>query len=184
MITHKGTQTIQTERLLLRKILPEDARAVYAWMGDPAVCEYECWRPHPDAGYSRGYIAEVFDYSERLYWWGIELGGGLIGSVCAVNVDDLHQKATLGYCLARRFWSKGYATEAVQAVLDYMFAEVGLNRVEASHAVGNISSGRVLQKAGLLLEGRAKDYLFFNAGVQDSNLYGITKAQYLRAKEG
>ncbi|MDR2687161.1 MAG: GNAT family N-acetyltransferase [Oscillospiraceae bacterium] len=121
--------------------------------------------------------------SDRTYWWGLELDGRLIGSVCVVNVDDNDRKGMLGYCLARAFWSKGYATEAAKAVLDYMFTEVGLNRIEASHAVSNAASGRVLEKAGLLLEGRAKDYYFCNAGVQDSNLYGITKARYLRAKQ-
>ena len=181
MIEHKGTRTIKTQRLLLRKITPGDAEMVFAWMGDPEVCKYECWKPHPDAGWSRGYINEVFGgyASDRLYYWGIELAGKLIGSVCVVNVDDLHQKATLGYALARAFWSKGYATEAVQAVLRYMFREVGLNRIEASHAVSNSASGRVLEKAGLILEGRAKDYYFFNCGFQDSNLYAITKNEYL-----
>jgi len=181
MITHRGTQKIHTERLLLRKIVPEDAQAVHAWMGDPEVCKYERWKPHPDAGYSRGYIAEVFDYrSEELYWWGIELRGQLIGSVCIVNIDSNDRKAALGFCLARKFWSKGYATEAVAAVLEFMFNDVGLNRIEASHSVNNKASGRVLEKAGLLLEGRAKDYYFCNSGFQDSNLYAITKAQHAK----
>ena len=183
LLTHKGTQTIKTQRLLLRKITPDDAQMVYAWMGDPEVCQYECWKPHPDAGWSRGYIEEVLGgyASDRLYHWGIELAGTLIGSVCAVNVDDLHEKAVLGYALARAFWSRGYATEAVRAVLRYMFTEVGLHRMEASHAVGNIASGRVLEKAGMLLEGRAKDYLLFNCGFQDSSLYGLTKRDYLKS---
>ena len=184
MITHKGTQTIKTERLLLRKILPDDAERVYAWMGDPEVCKYERWEPHPNADYVRGYIHAVFNgyESERLYHWGIELDGALIGSVCMVNVDDNDQKAVLGYCLAREFWSNGYATEAAKAVLEYAFCEINLNRIEASHSVNNSASGRVLEKVGMVLEGRAKDYYYCNAGFQDSNLYAITKEQYMRLK--
>lgn len=58
-------------------------------------------------------------------------------SVCAVGVDDLDQKAVLGYCLARAYWSKGYTTEAVREVLRYLFEEIGLNRIEASHSVNS-----------------------------------------------
>lgn len=184
MINHKGTQQIKTERLLLRKILPEDAEMVYVWMSDPEVCKYERWRPHPSVDYSRGYIIEVFDYykSDRTYQWGIETNGKLIGSVSVVNINEYDQKAVLGYCLAREFWSNGYATESVKAVLAYMFLEVGLNRVEASHSVNNVASGRVLEKAGLCLEGLAKDYYFCNSGFQDSRLFGITKAQFLASR--
>lgn len=181
MITHKGTQQIKTERLLLRKIQPDDAQMLYMWMSDPEVGKYERWDPHPNAEYSRGYIIAVFDgyNSDYTYQWGIELSGKLIVSVSIVNINDYDQKATLGYCLARKYWSNGYTTEAVKSVLHYMFTEIGLNRIEASHSVNNIASGRVLKKAGLLLEGQAKDYYFCNSGLQDSRLFGITKERFL-----
>ncbi|MNN32599.1 hypothetical protein D3C81_1463220 [compost metagenome] len=68
MINHKGTQNIKTERLLLRKILPDDAEMVYLWMSDPDVCKYERWSPHQSIGYSHGYIVEVKKVLvERLY---------------------------------------------------------------------------------------------------------------------
>lgn len=181
MISHKGTQELKTERLLLRKIQPDDAEMVYAWMSDPEVCKYERWEPHPNADYSRGYIIEVFDgyKSDCIYQWGIELNGKLIGSVSIVGVSDFDQKAILGYCLARKYWSNGYATEAVKAVLHYIFTEIGLNRIEASHSTNNIASGRVLEKARMHLEGQSKDYYFCNSGFQDSRLFGVTKEQYL-----
>jgi ribosomal-protein-alanine N-acetyltransferase len=180
MINHKGTQIIKTERLLLRKILPDDAEMVYLWMSDPDVCKYERWSPHQNIGYTRGYIVEVFDgyKSELTYQWGIQLGDELIGSVSIVNTNDYDQKAVLGYCLAKKYWSKGYATEAVSAVIHYMLFEVGLNRIEATHSVNNIASGRVLQKIGMVLEGFAKEYYFCNDGLQDSNLYAITRKDY------
>lgn len=182
MITHKGTQRIKTERLLLRKIQPDDAEMVYMWMGDPEVCKYERWKPHANFDYSRGYIIEVLDgyKSDCTYQWGIELGGKLIGSVSIVNVNDYDQKATLGYCLARKYWSNGYTTEAVKSILRYMFVEIGLNRIEASHSINNIASGRVLEKVGMLLEGQSQDYYFCNSGFQDSRLFGVTKEQFLR----
>lgn len=184
MITHKGTQQLKTERLLLRKIQPDDAEMIYMWMGDSEVCKYERWKPHPNADYSRGYIIEVFDgyKSDCIYQWGLALNGILIGSVSIVGVNDFDQKAILGYCLAQKYWSNGYATEAVKAVLCYMFSEIGLNRIEASHSINNIASGRVLEKVGMFLEGQSKDYYYSNSGFQDSRLFGVTKEQYLRFK--
>jgi ribosomal-protein-alanine N-acetyltransferase len=150
-MNHKGTQTLKTERLVLRKILPEDAERMYLWMGDPEVCRYERWTPRESSGYTRGYINAVLQYErEDDYQWGIELDGGLIGSVCVVGVNDFDQKAIIGYCIAEKYWSCGYATEAACAVLDFMFTEVGINRIEASHSINNMASGRVLQKAGFL----------------------------------
>lgn len=179
MITHKGTQEIRTERLLLRKIRLEDDASVYRWMSDPQVCKYERWKPHENIEYSRGYINEVFDYkSDKTYLWGIQLRDILIGSISIVNVDEYDQKATLGYCLAREFWSNGYTTEAVRAVIKFILLDVGLNRIEASCSVNNKPSIRVLEKAGMIQEGYAKDYYFCNAGFQNSNLYAITMASY------
>lgn len=182
MITHKGTQTIITERLLLRKILPEDAEMVFKWMSDTEVCKYERWEPHNSVDFTRGYIIEVFNgyKSNTTYQWGIQLNDKLIGSVSIVGVNDYDQKAIIGYCLAKEYWSNGYMTEAVKAVINYMLFDIGLNRIEATHSVENGASGRVLEKAGMVLEGNAKDYYYCNSGFQDSNLYAITKSLYVK----
>lgn len=181
MLNHQGTQPLKTGRLLLRRITPGDAAAVYRWMRDPEVCKYERWSPHPSREYSAGYIRAVFCYDDlKTYQWGIEREGELIGSVSVVNVDDGDEKAVLGYCLRRSEWSKGYMTEAVSAVLRYMFETVGLNRMEASHSVNNPASGRVLEKCGFTLEGFCKDYYRCNAGWQDSRIYGLTRRDWRR----
>lgn len=182
MLNHKGTKMLKTERLILRKIFPEDAEMVYKWMSDPEVCKYERWNVHKNSDFTRGYIIEVFDgyKSDYTYQWGIELNKTLIGSISIVNVDDFDQKAVMRYCIEKNFWSNGYATEAVKAVLKYMFIEIGINRIEASHSVNNKASGRVLEKAGMILEGHAKDYYYCNVGFQDSYLYGLTKGMYIK----
>ncbi len=182
---NKGTQCIKTERLLLRRITPDDAKDVFVWMSDPEVCKYERWSPHASAEYSRGYIKAVFDYeNDKTYQWGIEFDGRLIGFICVVGVDENDQKAVMGYALARAHWSRGYVTEAAKAVLDYMFKEVGINRIEASHSVNNPASGRVLLKAGFIREGLAKEYYHCNAGFQDSALYAITRGDYTSRASG
>lgn len=179
---HPGAVELRTQRLTLRKILPQDAGDVYAWMSDPEVCRYERWTPHPSIEYSRGYILAVFrDGDPAALHWGIELAGSLIGSVSVVGINDFDQKATLGYCLARRYWSKGYATEAVRAVLEYIFTQTSINRLEASHSVNNPASGKVLEKAGFLYEGLAKEYYRCGLGFQDSRLFALIRRDYTGA---
>lgn len=95
----------------------------------------------------------------------------------------LSKEQILGYCIKRNFWGNGYATEAAKAVLEYMFNEVGLNRIEASHSVNNKASGRVLEKVGMILEGCAKEYYYSNIGFQDSNLYALTRGEYIKVKK-
>lgn len=183
-VNHKGTVTLKTKRLILRKILPEDCNEVYTWMSDPEVNKYERWQLHPTPQYSRGYIIEVFDgYKSNLtYQWGMELDGKLIGSVSVVGIDDFDQKADIGYALARKYWNHGYTTEAVKSVIDFMFMEVGLNRLEANHGAKNPASGKVLRKAGMRLEGHAMEFFYSNSGFQDSDLYGLTRSAYLEKK--
>ena len=179
---HPGSAELRTQRLTLRKILHRDAGDVYAWMSDPEVCRYERWTPHPSIDYSRGYITAVFrDGDPAALHWGIALAGSLIGSVSVVGINDFDQKATLGYCLARKHWSNGYATEAVRAVLDFMFTQTGINRMEASHSVNNPASGRVLEKAGFQYEGLAKEYYRCGLGFQDSRLFALTRRDYTGA---
>ena len=169
---HKGTQTIKTERLILRKILIGDAEMMFKWMSDPEVLRYEDWDPHQNADYTRGYISYITgDYkSDETYLWGIQLGDELIGHILGGNI--------LAYYLRKDFWSKGYTTEAVRAVIKYMFTEVGIDRIEAKHSVKNAASGKVLKKAGMIFEKHEKAVYYCNGEWQDCDFYFLTKDDF------
>ena len=173
-MTHKGTHTIKTERLILRKIVPDDAEMMYKYMSDPEVLKYEDWGAHQNVDYTRGYISYITgDYkSNETYRWGIELGGKLIG--------DILGGGTLAYYLRKDCWSKGYATEAVKAVIGYMFSEIGLERVDARHAIKNAASGKVLRNAGMRYRGHVKEFYFCDSEWQDCDFYLLTKDEWSR----
>jgi [ribosomal protein S5]-alanine N-acetyltransferase len=182
MLTHKGTQTIETNRLILRRFELTDAEAVFNnWANDSEVCKFMRWKVHENVDVTRKIIEEWFNgyKSDRTYHWGIQLKDGeLIGSLGAVYIDDNDQKAEMGYCIGRAFWGNGYTAEAVRAIIKYMFFDVGLNRIEAYHSVNNMPSGRVMEKAGMKLEGHAKQMYHCAMGFQDCNMYGITKDEW------
>ena len=85
--------------------------------------------------------------------------GEVIGDLSVVAADMRSERAELGYCLAQAFWGRGVMTEALTAVLAFLFGEVGFSRVEAKYATANAASGRVLEKCGMKQEGILRRYV-------------------------
>ncbi len=153
-IQHKGTITIETLRLILRRFEEKDARDMFQnWAGDPEVCKYLSWGPHSSEEVSRkrilGWISNYVRMSS--YVWALEYKrtGAVIGSISVEMADDRAGICEVGYCLCRKYWSRGIMTEALVAIQHYLFYEIGYQAIKAKHDVLNIASGRVMQKAGM-----------------------------------
>lgn len=178
---HIGTQTIETDRLILRRFTLEDAPAVFAnYASDEKVTRYMAWPRHETVEDSEKVLAQwVCDYEKPdFYEWAIVLKelGQPIGNIEVLSVDDYVQKANLGYSIGTAFWGRGIMPEALKAVIDFLFDEVGLNRVEACHDSRNPNSGRVMRKCGMTHEGTMRQWAWTNAGICDTCNYGILKS--------
>ncbi len=155
-MTHKGTKTLRTERLTLRRFTPDDAQAMYTgWASDPLVTRFLSWEPHGHIGVTQSILNEwcALYANPAYYHWGIEYEGRLIGGINVVRQSDRHEWADLGYCIGRAWWGRGITAEAAQGVMAYLFTEVGFHRIAIHHAVDNPASGRVADKCGMTLEG-------------------------------
>jgi ribosomal-protein-alanine N-acetyltransferase len=145
--------------------------------------KYLTWERHKSAAQTKTWLFEViagYEQGDR-YCWGIELkeSGALIGSVSADITSESARNADVGYCLGERFWGYGYAAEALRAVMDYMFYDVNVNRIGAYHSINNPPSGRVMQKAGMLKEGRLRQGYITGAGeYQDCDLYALVREDF------
>lgn len=85
----------------------------------------------------------------------------------------------IGYCIGFDFWNKGIMAEALGAVIDFLFKEVGVNRIEIAHAVNNPASGKVAQKCGLTYEGTKRQfYKSADGKLQDIAFYSILKSEF------
>lgn len=181
MITHKGTQTIKTQRLILRKINSDDMEMIYNFMSDPELTKYEDWIPHENIDYTQGFISWLTsDYKDsQTYCWGIQLDEEIIGFTLVANVSEWN--GNIAYYIKREQWSNGYATEVVDAVINFMFSEVGVDRIAAKHSIKNTASGKVLKKAGMRYRGHVKEYEYYTSKSEwhDCDFYAITKEQYL-----
>jgi RimJ/RimL family protein N-acetyltransferase len=83
----------------------------------------------------------------------------------------------IGYCIGRNWWHQGYTSEALQALLDFFFDEVGVNRVETRHDSRNPHSGGVMRKCGMHCEGVLRQSDWNNQGICDAVWYGILASE-------
>lgn len=186
MITHKGTQTIQTERLTLRKFTVDDTQAMFEnWASDEKVTRYLTWCPHESPEITRQLI-EIWCAAyenPNTYNWVMEYKGTPIGNISVVRLSEASEYAELGYCMGYAYWNKGFMSEAAKAVINFLFSEVGVNRVGISHAVKNPASGRVAQKCGLTFEGTKREYFKTSTGeFLDISDYGILRSEWEKMK--
>ena len=178
-MNHLGTKRLETERLILRPFVPEDAPAMYRnWANDPEVTKYLTWPVHTDASVSEMVTADWVKGYEKpdFYQWAIvprELNEP-IGSIAVVgSIDERVQAAHMGYCIGRKWWHQGIMSEALKRVTDYLFDEVGVKRVEAQHDPRNPHSGDVMKKCGMKYEGTHRQADWNNQGVCDVVYYAL-----------
>ncbi len=178
-----GTQRIETSRLVLRRFTLDDAEAMYRnWASDPEVTHFLSWPVHKDVEVSKGIISNwINEYDDPFRFnWAIEFKeiGEVIGNISSVSHNEKLNLVHVGYCLSRKYWRKGIMSEALRSVIDFLFSEVGANKVESSHNLKNPNSGRVMASAGMSLEGESRQALVDNTGIVDIRLYSILKSEW------
>ena len=183
MLTHKGTQTIETSRLILRRAVREDAEPMFRnWASDPEVTKYLTWPTHSSIAVSEMVIGNwLQEYEKQNYYqWMIVLKelSEPIGSISVVRQNDHVEEAEIGYCIGKEWWHKGIATEALTAVIAYLFGEVGMNRVAARHDPNNPNSGGVMRKCGMKYEGTHRASDRNNQGICDAAQYAIIRSEW------
>ena len=176
-----GTRVLETERLVLRRFVIEDADAMFnGWCNDPEVTRFLTWSPHESVEVTRYVLNEwIPQYENGDYFnWAMILkeNGKLIGNISVVSLREITDEALIGYCMSKAYWGNGYMPEALKAVADYLFDVVGINRLMATHDVKNPKSGRVMQKAGMKYEGTLRQAGHNIQGVCDASVYSIIRS--------
>jgi ribosomal-protein-alanine N-acetyltransferase len=92
----------------------------------------------------------------------------VIGTICLWNIQKEHYRAEIGYMLHPDHWRKGIMKEAINAVVDYGFAILGLHSIEALLNPENIGSSSVLESSGFVKEGHIKENFYFNGKFSDT----------------
>ena len=175
-----GTQSLETDRLILRRFTAEDAEAMYRnWASDPEVTRYLTWPCHASPEATRALLEQWTElYADGGYFqWAIQKKGAgeVIGCISVVKLEEEVDAAEIGYCLGRAFWGQGIMPEALGAVMAFLFDEADVNRISARHDANNPKSGRVMQKAGMVMEGVLRKAGRNNRGICDLVCYAALR---------
>jgi [ribosomal protein S5]-alanine N-acetyltransferase len=171
---------LETERLLLREIVKEDAQGIFDCFSNNDVTRYYGLDPLTSIEQAEE-LVESFakNYKEkRGIRWGIEIKGkkGIIGTIGFNAWSPKHKRAEIGYELHPKYWRKGYATEAVSEVISYGFKELDLTRIGAVVFIENKASNELLTKLGFQKEGVLRSYMYQNGVPYDTNVYSLLKS--------
>ena len=160
---HCGTQISETKRLRLRPfVLSDAADLLELWIADPNV-QSEYGEPTYETmeaveGLLNKWIAGY--ESPAFYRWAMIEGesGRCVGQIAFCRVYEDCRAAEIEYCVGSSRWGRGYAGEALEAVIDHIFAHTDFAWLEAYHRAENEKSGRVLQKSPMTVTGTVERF--------------------------
>ena len=180
--------TIRTSRLVLRTITSDDADALFRIFGDPDLTRY--WG-HPtlaDRTTAESLVEEIRAgaASGELLQWGITLGetGDLVGTSTLASLDRQHRRAEIGAALAVEHHGRGYAEEAVRAVIDHGFGKLDLHRITADVDPRNAPALRLVERLGFRREGHLREHYRQHDEWQDGLLFGLLKREWEDVRPG
>jgi ribosomal-protein-alanine N-acetyltransferase len=169
--------TLETARLILRPFVGSDAADVQRLAGAREIADTTLAIPHP---YPLS-AAEQWIESHPAGWDAgtgvafaitLQSTGELMGAVGLVK-SGRHASGELGYWIAVPHWNRGYCTEAASALVSFGFGALDLHRIHAHHLSRNPSSGRVMQKIGMIWEGRMRQAIRKWDHFEDVEMYAI-----------
>ncbi|WP_246188137.1 GNAT family N-acetyltransferase [Paenibacillus tengchongensis] len=175
---------LESDGLLLAKIEPHHLDGVFEIYNNGKVFEWCGILPK----HNKETVKHMIGHFERDYnkrsrvKWGIFAKaepGRLLGIIEAMDFEAKVNKVTIGYYLAEACWGKGTATAAVQLLLEFLFREINVNRVQAEVMPPNRASKQVLLKNGFRKEGLLRQAsLWTGKGVVDLEIYGLLREEY------
>ncbi len=167
MLTHIGTNTIETERLILRRFEYTDDEAMLKyWVADEKIQSLYSEPVYSTKDEVKGLLDKyIGSYEKKDYYrWAVveKTTGECIGQIAYFLVDNKNNFAEIEYCIGSDFQCKGYATEATKSVIAYGFNMMNLHKVQICTKTINTPSKRVIEKCGFVYEGILRDYFYMN----------------------
>lgn len=176
-------------RVTLRPAAPRDAELLRQWRAEPSVRRYQPLNELPTsqlrADVASQRMGDLYRGRGEKFQWIVQVDGDAAGWITLVVSNWEHGLAEVGYALSTPYQSRGVMSDALQVLLEDLFLNTLLERVEARCAVENVGSQRVLEKNGFRKEGHLRAYFKLRGRRVDNYLYGLLREDYLaRRKSG
>jgi len=174
---------IATERLILRRFRAADAVPLAEYRSDPEVARYQSWdAPFPLARAETAVANFMVSDPDKPGWfqYAVERLADrvLVGDV-AVRLHDNLMQAEIGFTVARAHQGRGYATEAVRAVLDRLFRVQGMHKVAGECDARNLASAALMERLGFRREGLLREQTFIKGEWTDDLIFGLLAPEWL-----
>jgi len=173
---------LETERLVLREIVPSDAEDLFRIFSDEETMEYWSSRPFTSVGQAVRLIESISRQVREgtgIHWAITQRGDDRLIGKCGYNEwRKAHRRGDISYIVARELWGRGVVSEAIRAVIDYGFDHMNLHSVEAGVTPGNDGSTRMLEKLGFCLEGHLRESFLVEDVFVDSLIYSLLRKDW------
>lgn len=173
---------LETERLLLRKMLPSDYADMYEYASRFDVTRYLLWNAHPNPEYSRQYLEYIKTRYRAgdFYDWAVTLKKEkkMIGTCGFTKFNFANNSAEIGYVLNPHYWHLGMASEAASAVIRFGFDVLRLHRIEACYMVDNLASRAVMERIGMTYEGTHRSSMKIKGKYESIGVCAIVADDY------
>lgn len=151
-----NTPILETERLILRPFKEDDAINVFeCWESDPDVAKYMFWTSHNDIEKTKEWITFELGQIEKQDWYRFAVvlkdTNELIGTALIYYEEEV-ECWEIGYNLGKKYWNKGYTTEAMRKVIDFASKQLKISEIVGRYAKENPASGNVMKKLGFNYE--------------------------------
>ncbi len=171
---------LRSPRLILRPLLEADFDHVHAYSSDTEVVKFMQWGPNT-VEQTRNFMNACFANQKTdprvTYDFAVVLAdtAEFVGSITLRLLKEGSPLGEIGYCYSRASWGQGYASEAAEAVMRFAFDQLGMQKVSATCDPLNFGSAKVLQKAGMKLEGFLRKHINMKGQWRDTLLFGCAR---------
>jgi RimJ/RimL family protein N-acetyltransferase len=173
---------LETARLLIRPILPEDNGPVYRYRSDAATNQFQSWVPASIADVDTFIAKNPVQFNQVGTWYQVVLvekpNGEVIGDIGIHFKAPENQQCELGCTLAKAYQGKGFATEALVAVIDHLFENLHKHRIVTSIDPSNIPSLQLVERLGFRKEGYFRESLWLDGKWVDDVVYAMLRREW------
>ncbi|PXX33932.1 GNAT family N-acetyltransferase [Undibacterium pigrum] len=179
------SQALHTPRLIVRMIEEDDLPELFQVFSDAAVTRFLPYITWEDTLAAHSWYQRVKEMAAQAAAMQCVIvdkaSNKVIGSCLLFRFDADSERAELGYALAQSHWGGGYMGEAIRALLNHAFGEMGINRIEAEVDPRNPASAQLLKKLGFVQEGLLRQRWKFKGEIKDTWMFGLLRDEWQAA---
>ena len=174
---------IETKRLILRGLTEADIPFLFEHFSKNEINEFSSEDNLARIEEARMFYEKYIAPRPQLFRLGMTLKATvlLIGTIGLYGIDPENMRTLIGFDLVKEYWGKGLMSEAVLAVVDYGFREIGLNRIEATADGKNLRSLKLLERCGFRREGILREKHYYKEAFHDEVVFSLLKSEWSKS---